>query len=158
MDQGLWLVFLSGLDFSQTQSIAKYLSIIGAIGLILTQGRLKEYVNKLLSGILSLYDITGYLSDLLSYSRLLALGLATGVIATVINTMVKLLGVNVIGWIFAIIIFIGGHIFNLAVSGLGAYVHSSRLQYIEFFGKFYESGGRPFSPMEIRTRYVDIKD
>lgn len=162
MDQGLWLVFLSGLlmlAFPQTQSIAKYLSIIGAIGLILTQGRAqKNIINKLLSGILSLYDITGYLSDLLSYSRLLALGLATGVIATVINTMVKLLGVNVIGWIFAIIIFIGGHIFNLAVSGLGAYVHSSRLQYIEFFGKFYESGGRPFSPMEIRTRYVDIKD
>lgn len=162
MDDGLWLIFLTGLImliFPQFSSIAKILAIGGAVGLVLTQGRSqKGIIRKFLSGILSLYNVSSYLSDVLSYSRLLALGLATGVIGTVINTMAKLVGVNFIGVILMVIIIIGGHIFNLAINVLGAYVHSSRLQYIEFFGKFYESGGRNFEPFNVKTSYVELKD
>ena len=98
------------------------LSIFGAVGLILTQGRTqKGIIKKFTSGVLSLYDITGYLSDVLSYSRLLALGLTTGVIATVINTMAKTLAGNIIGYIVMVLIMLGGHVFNLAINVLGAY-------------------------------------
>jgi len=112
----------------------------------------------LVSGVLSLYGVTGYLSDVLSYSRILALGLATGVIASVINTIGSLFGTNVMGIIIFVIVFIGGHIFNIAINALGAYVHSSRLQYVEFFGKFYEGGGKAFNPLKIQTKYINLKN
>ena len=72
--------------------------------------------------------------------------------------MARLVGVNIIGVILMVIIMIGGHIFNIAINVLGAYVHSSRLQYIEFFGKFYDSGGRAFDPLKIRTTFVEFED
>ena len=95
---------------------------------------------------------------MLSYSRLLALGLATGVIAQVINTMAAMGGKSVVGVIMFIVIFIIGHTFNMAINLLGAYVHTNRLQYVEFFGKFYEGGGKPFEPFHAETKYVDIKE
>ncbi|TYP58776.1 V-type ATP synthase subunit I [Thermosediminibacter litoriperuensis] len=162
MDQGLWLVLLTGLvmmAFPNFAGIAKSVALAGAVGLVLTQGRSqKGIIKKFTSGLLSLYNVTGYLSDVLSYSRLLALGLATGVIAMVINTMARMLGVNILGYIAMLLVMIGGHFFNIAVNALGAYVHSSRLQYIEFFGKFYDGGGRSFDPLRIRTKYVDLED
>ncbi|ADL08765.1 V-type ATP synthase subunit I [Thermosediminibacter oceani] len=162
MDQGLWLVLLTGLimmAFPGLAGTAKYVALVGAVGLVLTQGRSeKSIVKKFTSGLLSLYNVTGYLSDVLSYSRLLALGLATGVIATVINTMARMLGVNIFGYIAMVLVMVGGHIFNIAVNVLGAYVHDSRLQYIEFFGKFYDGGGRPFDPLRMETKYVDLED
>lgn len=159
-DQGLWAVLLIGLMmfiYPPLAGVAKILSIAGALGLVLTQGRSKENIfGKLTSGLLSLYDVTGYLSDVLSYSRILALGLATGVIAMVINTMAKMLGFNIIGYILMAVALVIGHVFNIAINALGAYVHSSRLQYVEFFGKFYEGGGRTFSPFEIKTKYTNL--
>lgn len=160
LDQGLWLVFLTGFVMFALPGmgqLAKVVVIAGAAGLVLTQGRhQKSPISKLTSGLLSLYDVTGYLSDVLSYSRVLALGLATGVIATVINTMAKLIGVNIIGYVFMVILLIGGHIFNVAINALGAYVHSSRLQYVEFFSKFYEGGGRAFKPFKVKTSYIEL--
>jgi V/A-type H+-transporting ATPase subunit I len=79
-------------------------------------------------------------------------------IATVINILAGLVGMNGINLIISIPILILGHIFNLAINGLGAYVHSSRLQYIEFFGKFFESGGKAFRPFHIETKYTDIEN
>lgn len=162
MDQGLWLVLLTGLlmfAMPELATMGKYMAIFGAAGLILTQGRSqKNIIKKFTSGVLSLYDITGYLSDILSYSRLLALGLTTGVIATVINTMAKTVSGSIIGYIVMALIIVGGHVFNLAINVLGAYVHSSRLQYIEFFGKFYDSGGRAFDPLKVKTTYVNLED
>lgn len=102
--------------------------------------------------------MTGWLSDALSYSRLLALGLATGVIASVINQMGAMLPNNVIGVILFIVIFIVGHVLNLAINLLGAYVHTNRLQFVEFFGKFYEGGGKAFEPFKENTKYVDVKE
>jgi len=165
-DQGLWLVFLSGLILlllgSALPALApagKVVALIGAVGLILTQGRAhRNIIRRLLSGIVSLYGASGYLSDVLSYSRILALGLGTSVIGMVINNMVAMVGQGgPVSWILAALIAVAGHSFNLIINVLGAYVHASRLQYIEFFTKFYESGGRPFSPFRLSTKYIDLQ-
>lgn len=159
-DIGGWYLFLIGivLLLSGTAGAAgKYITIAGAVVLVLTQGRSqKGIIKKLLMGVLSLYNVTSYLSDVLSYSRLLALGLATGVIATVVNTVGVLFGFNAITIVFFIIVFIIGHIFNILINVLGAYVHASRLQYVEFFSKFYNGGGRPFKPFKINTKYIKL--
>ena len=102
-------------------------------------------------------SLTSYLSDILSYARLLALGLATGVIAQVVNTMGSLFGGGVMGIIVLIVVFIFGHTLNFGINALGAFIHSSRLQYVEFFGKFYEDGGEPFDPFRKKTKYIRIE-
>ena len=133
------------------------LAIAGAAIIVLMSGRdHKNPVLRLALGLYDIYNLTGWLSDLLSYSRLLALGLATGVIAQVINQMGSMAGDGIFGAIVFIIVFIVGHLFNLAINMLGAYVHTCRLQYVEFFGKFYEGGGNPFRPFRENTKYVDI--
>ena len=159
-DQGLWYALIIGLLLFALDmpGLGKALSIVGAVGLVLTQGRTQPtLIKKFLSGLLSLYNITGYLSDVLSYSRLLALGLATAVIALAINTMAALLAGSVIGYIVMVGLLIGGHAFNLTINTLGSYIHSSRLQYIEFYNRFYEGGGRTFVPFQLKTRNIEIK-
>lgn len=128
----------------------------GALILLFTGGRDKKGIGKITGGLSSLYSVTGYVSDILSYSRLLALGLATGVIASVVNTMGALAGGGVIGTIVLLLTFAAGHTFNMAINALGAFVHSSRLQYIEFFGKFYEDGGEEFDPLKKNTKYIRL--
>ncbi len=139
--------------------LAKVMTIGGMAGILLMAGRrAKNPVKRLLLGAYSLYDTTSWLSDLLSYSRLLALGLATGVIAQVINTMAAMGGRSVVGVIMFILIFVIGHVFNMAINLLGAYVHTNRLQYVEFFGKFFEGGSREFKPFKENTKYVNVKE
>lgn len=177
-DVVLWFMLLAGLilmllpseifaSIAQTtivfpawlNTLAKALAAIGAAGIILMSGRAsKNPALRIALGAYDLYNITGWLSDVLSYSRLLALGLATGVIASVINQMGSMLPANAVGVIFFIIIFIFGHALNLAINLLGAYVHTNRLQFVEFFGKFYEGGGRPFNPFRENTKYAEIKE
>lgn len=158
-DQGFWFIFLNGLilymfGFSVP---GQGMAVLGAIGLILTQGRAqRNIVLKFFSGVLSLYYITQYLSDILSYSRLFALGLASVVIGMVVNSMGELVSGNVIGLAIMVVILIGGHIFNTLISTLSAYVHTSRLQYLEFFSKFFEGGGKSFQPFKIKNSYIDI--
>lgn len=168
-DQGLWYVFyiglilwlaggMAGLEpiFSKTGMI---MSIVGGTGLVLTQGREKKNIfAKFFSGLLSLYDVTGFLSDILSYSRLFALALTTGVIGTVMNQLGLMVATSWYGWIIAMVIFAIGHTFNIAINVLGTFVHTSRLQYIEFYGKFYQGGGRSFKPLNMKTKYGDLKD
>ncbi|MFZ5354734.1 MAG: V-type ATP synthase subunit I [Bacillota bacterium] len=158
-DQGFWYLFLIGLlmlALPATSAIGKYMAIAGAAGLILTQGRSeKNIIKRLLSGVLSLYNVTGFLGDALSYLRLFALGLATGVIGTVINSMAFMMGGSIIGYFFMIIVLIVGHTFNIGINVLGAYVHSSRLQYVEFFSKFYEGDGIAYNPFRIKTKYIE---
>lgn len=157
-DVGCWMLLLAGVPvvlFNVPVGIA--LIAVGAVGLILTQGREKKgIVGKIIGGVGSLYGITGYMSDILSYSRILALGLSAGVIGSVFNKLGSLGGANFIGVILFIIIFVIGHILNLALSTLGAYVHASRLQFIEFFSKFYESGGRKFDEFGIQLKYTEL--
>lgn len=161
-DIGFWYLVLVGLPMlalPATRTVGMVLAIVGAAGLILTQGRDKKNpVSRLVSGVMSLYDITSYVSDLLSYSRILALGLATAVIANVVNIMGTLGGGSIIGFVMFVAVFLFGHALNLAINALGSYVHASRLQYVEFFGKFYEGGGKPFRPLQANTKYVVVTD
>lgn len=131
--------------------------LVGCAILIATQGHTKRgFFGKLFGGVASLYDVTSWLSDVLSYSRLMALMLATSVIASVMNTLGTLGGLSVGGIILFVLVFIIGHVFNVGVNIIGTYVHAARLQYLEFFGKFYEEGGQAFQPMTYNTKYVDI--
>lgn len=158
-DVGLWYVLLIGLVLllaGIAAPVGQWMSIIGAAGILITGGRHKKGLGKITGGLGSLYGITGYLSDVLSYSRLLALGLATGVIASVVNTMGSLAGGGIMGLILFIIAFVVGHGYNIAINALGSFVHSCRLQYVEFFGKFYESGGESFEPFKENTKYIEI--
>ena len=102
--------------------------------------------------------ITGTFGDVLSYLRLFALGLATGIIASVINTMGGMMWGSPIGKVVAIGIFIGGHIFNLVINALGGFIHTARLQFVEFFTKFYEGGGEEFRPFKREHTYVTVVD
>ncbi|WP_206458445.1 V-type ATP synthase subunit I [Anaerovorax sp. IOR16] len=166
-DVGLWYILLIGLVLwlggkmaalvgPTGTNIGMWMTIVGAVGILITGGRDKKGLGKLTGGLGSLYGITGYLADVLSYSRLLALGLATGVIASVINTLGSLAGGGIGGAILLTIVFVIGHAYNLSINALGSFVHSSRLQYVEFFGKFYESGGEAFQPFYENTKYVEI--
>lgn len=133
------------------------LALIGAVGIILTGGReSKNPVKRILKGLYALYGISSYLSDVLSYSRLLALGLATGVISSVFNQIATMAGGGVVGAIFFIVIFVIGHTLNILINALGAYVHSNRLEYVEFFGKFYSGGGKVFTPFAENTKYYTV--
>ncbi len=161
-DQGFWFIFINGLILMLLpgyETVGQWLALGGGAGLVLTQGRSQSgVVMKFLSGLLSLYNITGYLSDVLSYSRLLALGLASVVIATAINAMGEMVAGSVVGSIIMVLVLLGGHTFNIIISTLSAYVHTSRLQYIEFFSKFFEGGGRSFKPFRIERDYVDVAE
>ena len=167
-DTGFWILVISGIGILATGAafkieivtkIGEYLAIGAAIGLVLTQGRSsKNPIMKLLNGILSLYDITSIVGDVLSYSRLMALGLATGVIASVVNVLGSLGGNSIVGLIGFIVISIFGHLLNFGINMLGAYVHTNRLQYVEFYQKFYEGGGRKYKPFGFNTKYYNFKN
>ena len=135
------------------------MALAGAAGILLMSARDKKNpFLRLALGAYDLYGVSGWLSDVLSYSRLLALGLATGVIGQVINQMASMPGNTVFGVIAFVLIFLVGHTLNIGINLLGAYVHTCRLQYVEFYGKFYEGGGREFQPFHQQTTYVDIKE
>ena len=138
-------------------SIAKYAAIAGMIGIVLTNGRHEKSIGaKLGQGFYSLYGITSYVGDLVSYTRLAALGLATGFIAYAFNIMVSMVSTSWATVIFGIAIFVVGHVFNLFINALGSYVHTCRLQYLEYFGKFYEGGGTAFEPLKYNSKYFKI--
>ena len=139
--------------------IGTVVALVGAVGIILTGGReSKNPFKRLMKGAYALYNVTGYLSDLLSYSRLLALGLATTVISQVFNKLGSMAGGGIAGAILFIIVALVGHSINFGINALGAYVHSNRLTFVEFFGKFYNGGGRAFLPFSMNTKYFKVKE
>jgi V/A-type H+-transporting ATPase subunit I len=153
-DVGSWWLLFAGIAVGALGG-TWWVAIAGVAALVLTQGRSKPtIIGKFIGGLASLYNITGYFGDVLSYSRLMALMLAGGVIAQVFNTIAKLTG-NIFTFM---IIFLIGHAMNLGLNLLGCYVHDLRLQCLEFFGKFYKDGGRPFTPLSITTKYVNVVD
>jgi V/A-type H+/Na+-transporting ATPase subunit I len=168
---GVWLVFL-GVLILWTLAKASVLPVgslsvitpvlLGATALVVLAGtrKTKNWLLKLPVGLVGLYDLVGYFSDVLSYSRLLALGLGTGIIAMVVNLIAGIAFdmVPFVGWVFAILILIGGHAFNIAINVLGAYIHSSRLQFVEFFPKFMEGGGKTFQPFRKENQYIRLSE
>lgn len=139
------------------------LALLGAGILILTQGRdQKNWLLKPIFGLLGLYNITAYLSDLLSYSRIMALGLATGVVGFAMNMTAGIISdmipIPFIGFLVGLCVILFGHSLNFALSLLGAFIHSGRLQFIEFFGKFYQGGGREFKPFKREKVYISFKE
>lgn len=151
-DVGSWWLLFAGIAVFVIKG-TPFVLFTGIAALILTQGRAKKGIPaKLLGGIASLYNITSWLGDILSYTRLMALMLATTVIASVVNILGSLPG-NIFAFL---VIFVFGHTFNMGINVIGTYVHTARLQYLEYFSKFYVSGGRPFKPLKYHTKYVDI--
>ncbi len=169
-DVGFWYMALMGaIVFLLTMvlgnlpevlgTVSLVVMVIGMVGIILTGGRENETpVGKLAGGMYSLYGISGYIGDFVSYSRLMALGLSGGFIATAINMMVGMLfDMGIPGMIAGVIVFLGGQAFNLFLSALSAYVHTSRLTYVEFFGKFYDGGGKPFKLFRNKSKYINVE-
>jgi V/A-type H+-transporting ATPase subunit I len=162
---GLGLLLGSGAISGDASTVATlktvgmWVAIAGAaFGLIFAGHGIKNPFKRLIKGLGALYGITSYLSDILSYARILALVLATSVIATVVNMLGMLVGPSVIGYIVFAVIGILGHTLNLALSSLSAFVHTSRLQYVELFGKFFVGGGSFWNPLRRKTTYVAIKE
>lgn len=155
----LWYGLIIGLIllFVAPGTFSKVLSIVSAVGLVATQGRSNPSImGKFFGGLYGLYGITGYLGDTLSYSRLLALGLATGLIGWAFNLLVHMFSGPLL-YIVGPLIFVFGHSFNFLIGLLGTFVHTCRLQYLEFFGKFYEGGGKPYTPLKINTKFINVK-
>ncbi len=171
-----WILIVVGLIvYAVPSSVQGIPAAVGTIGLIMAglgalmillfKGREKKNpFSRTISGLGELYQVTGYLSDILSYARLFALGIATGVIASVFNELCKMLmGSNILvlkilGIIVACGLLVALHAFNIAINTLGAFVHCARLQYVEFYGKFYEPGGRAFRPLGYQTKHIRILD
>ena len=156
---GILVLGMLVLDNALVQSVGTY-AVLGSIaGMMLAGMYGKKGIGGKLGGAFSgLYGIVNILSDVLSYIRLFGLGLASGAIALAFNTLGGLLfGIPVVGYPLGIIVLIPLHAFNLGLSLLSAYVHNARLQFIEFYGKFYDGGGRLFSPMGRCTKYIVVK-
>lgn len=151
-----WILILCGIALFFVHQLTGIISVvIGVLLLVSLSGiRKKGIIKKVAFGVLGLYDVTSYMGDLLSYSRVMALVMSSAAVAMVMNTLAQMVGGSAVGMIFAALIFIVGHLFNLVLGLLSAYVHDSRLQYIEFFGKFYDGGGVDFRPLSVQTKYV----
>ncbi len=159
----IWLIFIGAgimvlgsalvLEIAALKTAGLVVLILGAVGLFYGGTRDKKGMGKLTSIFGTLYnELTGWFGDLLSYSRIMALMLAGSVIGQVFNTIAAMFG----NAILFIIIFIIGHVLNFALNLLGCYVHDLRLQCLEYFGKFYTDGGRPFKPLKIKSKYVEV--
>lgn len=136
------------------------------VGLAATQGRSSPSIaGKIGNGLYGVYGITSYVGDIVSYTRIVALGLSGAYIAYAFNLMTQLIvgdfsgniAVSLIRLVFGIIVVVFGQTLNLGLAMLGGYVHSCRLQYVEFFSKFYDGGGVPFRPLTLKNQYIHIK-
>ncbi len=168
VDHGSWVLFLPGLVLWAASKVGViqsdiplYIMIAGALMIVYSGSRRqKNILLKPFSGIGGLYSIIDYFSNTLSYARILALGLASAVIGVVVNTISKLVVLMVpkVGWVFVPVILAIGHLFNLSINALGSFVHSGRLQFVEFFTQFFEGGGRPFKPLKKVRENVSLTD
>src|SRR5690554_34931 len=173
-EEGLWLFFLTSLillvvykplGLEAYAGLFPKLAAVSALLIILAKARGEgPFFQRLLrvpAGVFTLYNAVNFFSDLLSYSRLMALGLSGAIIGQVINFFVRMFNPsfrNPVGLLAGLAVSCGGHLMNLLLSVLSSYVHNCRLQYIEFFNKFYEAGGRPFRPLAEQYRYIELDE
>ncbi len=157
----LALGFASKVSILQTFKLASITTLVISSGFILlgSGGPSRNWLFRILKGGFNFYQgFMGTISDVISYSRLMALGLVTAGIAMTINIFVELaFKIPVVGMVIGILIFIGGHLFSVGINVLGAYVHTLRLQYAEFFTKFFEGGGEKFTPFRKESKYILVK-
>ncbi len=166
---GSWFGFLvlSIVTVLAGLSFMKYVLVIYVIIMLPIVGRdAGNIFAKFAKGAFDMFfGVIGYISDTLSYTRLVALGLATGIIASVVNTLATLAGGGlasqgggkmVIGYLIMLVVFLGGHTFNIALNVLGSYITVGRLHFVEFFGKFFESGGQELQPLSPSEEYIRI--
>ena len=169
-DEGTWMVLLIGLalwvgpgmvdgiNISTTPGMV--LAIIGCLMLLYGAGRNEKGLGKITAVFGAIYNgVTGWFGDILSYSRLMALMLAGSVLGQVFNQLASMPsqnGITVFSVIAFVLIFVAGHAINFGLNILGCFAHDFRLQCLEFFGKFYQDGGKPFHPLTINTKYVDV--
>jgi V/A-type H+/Na+-transporting ATPase subunit I len=156
------LLVLKGPGWAKITALTFFL--LAAIGLVLTQGRQeKSFIGRYITGVISLYGIMGtygttaFIGDVISYSRLMALGMTTTVVGMSFNIIANMLrDVPYVGWVlfFAMVVF--GHVFNFVMSILSAFVHSARLILLEWFGRFYEGGGIPFRPFGFQSSRMEL--
>lgn len=156
LDVGSWWVLFAGIGLVFVlPSIGLWVLIAGAVGIFMGGAVAeKNWMKKPFTGLLRFYDVINYASDLLSYSRILALGLTSAVIAQVVNILGTMMGPSIPGFIVLVIAFVLGHALNIGLNVMGTFVHSARLQYVEFFGKFFEDGGRAFDPVKPTSKYT----
>jgi len=173
-----WIVYLVGFSLigvalgvgasDYVIRVGIVMTIVGAVSLVLTQGRKeKGLLGKAINGLVSLYGILGtygtasFIGDVLSYSRLLALALTTGIVGMAFNIIAELaldqIPIRFLALPAAFLVVAFGHIFNFAMSIMSAFVHSARLIFLEFFGRFYETGGMRFSPFGFVNSKVELK-
>ena len=161
-----WVLILLGLmllavgnilpGMSLLVPIGKWLAILNAIGILIVSIVSAKKLSGLASGLFNLYNVSGYVGDLVSFTRLMALGLSGASIGSAFNLIVNLfppLGRFTVG----LVLFIVLHAINMFLSFLSGYVHGARLIFVEFFGKFYEGGGKPFRPPKPSERYIKTK-
>lgn len=167
-DVGFWYMAVLGAigfilgkflpQFAPYSKLLMIIMIIGMVGIVATGGRDEKSTGaKIGWGVYSLYGITSYLGDFVSYLRLMALVLSGSFLGLAINMIAGMLfESNIIGKLFAIVIFVAFQLFNAFLSYLSAYVHTARLTYVEMFNKFYEGGGIPFKKMIENSDYFNI--
>lgn len=158
-DEGTWWIILAGVALAVVGigNLGGYpiVLLIGLLMLLYGGTRNAKGFGKLTALIGTVYNgATGFFSDILSYARLMALMLAGSVIAQVFNTLGEVSGSVAVFVIISLV----GNALNFMLNLLGCYVHDLRLQCLEFFGRFYKEGGKPFRPLLINTKYVDIKE
>lgn len=138
-------------------NVGKAIAIAGVIAILLATSWASK--NKALGfglGLYNLYGITGYVGDIVSYTRLMALGVSGGSIAMAFNMIIDFLPTSARVTV-GVLLFIALHLINIGLSMLSAYVHGARLMFVEFFGKFYEGGGKPLNPLRTSEEYIDLK-
>jgi len=155
LDNVPWWIFYALLALGVLGYIPiLYAIVISLALLLLTQGHAKPTImGKIIGGFAGIYNIINIAADAMSYSRIMALMLAGGIIANVFNSIAAMLGPFAF-WI----VFIIGHLLNLGLNLIGTYVHDMRLQCLEFFGKFYKDGGQPFKPLSVKAKDFTVTD
>ena len=162
----LWVILLGGILYllptlgvlNIPTGVGLGILIVGVVCLLFGAGREAKGFGKVTAAVGCVYNtVTGWFGDVLSYSRIMALMLAGSVVGQVFNSIAAMpsaKGVTVFSILVFIVIFLIGHALNFALNLLGCFVHDLRLQCLEYFGKFYEDGGRPFNPLRLRTKYA----
>ena len=158
-DIGSYWILFAGLGLIFVNPTVGWIVLgVGALMIIATYGRAqKNPIMRILMGFKGIYDLINYASDLLSYCRILALGLAAAVMAQVFNLLATMGGPTPVGFVLLVVVLLIGHVLNIAINLLGSFVHTSRLQYLEFFGKFFEDGGVGFVPAEPSNEYSTVE-